>query len=67
MAKINLKELNSELSPDELSEINTASGILSIFDEDSPEMTEQMLLQLKRMRQVFVGNGPDGMDALHLL
>lgn len=51
MAKMSIKELNSELSPDELSELDAAAALPPVFDDDSPEMTAEMLLQFKRMRQ----------------
>ena len=51
MAKISIKELSRELSPDELSELDAAAAIPPVFDDDSPEMTAEMLLQFKRMRQ----------------
>ena len=51
MAKLNIKELNKELSMDELSELDTAAALPPVFDNDSPEMTAEMLLQFKRVRQ----------------
>ncbi len=51
MAKLNIKELNKELSMDELSELDAAAALPPVFDNDSPEMTAEMLLQFKRVRQ----------------
>ena len=51
MAKLNIKELNIELSMDELSELDAAAALPPVFDNDSPEMTAEMLLQFKRVRQ----------------
>ena len=51
MAKMTMKELNKELSPDELSELDAAALLPPVFDDDSPEMTAEMLLQFKRIRR----------------
>ena len=51
MAKISMKELNKELTPDELSELDAAAALPPVFDDDSPEMTEEMLRQFKKIRQ----------------
>ena len=51
MAKIRFDELNKELSPDEMREIEAAAAIPTVFDEDSPEMTPEMLMQFKRMNR----------------
>ena len=51
MAKIRFDELNRELTPDEMQEIEAAAAIPTVFDEDSPEMTPEMLMQFKRMNR----------------
>lgn len=51
MAKMNLNELNQELTAEELAELDAAAALSPIFDDDSPEMTAEMLLQFKRIRQ----------------
>ena len=49
MAKITLNELNAELSNKELQELEAAESKTPVFDEDSPAMTPEQLLQFKRM------------------
>ena len=49
MAKIRMNELSAELSEAEQAELERASMLPPVFDEDSPEMTAEMLLQFKRM------------------
>ena len=49
MAKISMSELDTALSIEELEELETAEHKIPVFDEDSPEMTPEMLLQFKRM------------------
>ena len=51
MAKLRIKEIDKELSVDELSELETAAACSPVFDEDSPEMTAEMLQQFKRIRK----------------
>lgn len=51
MVKMSINELNEDLSPNELAELDAASIKPPVFDEDSPEMTAEMLLQFKRMHQ----------------
>ena len=50
MAKMSIKEIDKELSVDELSELEAAATCSPVFDEDSPEITAEMLQQFKRMR-----------------
>lgn len=51
MAKIRYEELNEELTREEMNEIEAASAMPVVFDEDSPEMTAEMLMQFKRMNR----------------
>ena len=51
MAKMNGKELSCDLTADEWQELNTASKRRPLFDEDSPELTDEMLQQFKRLHQ----------------
>ena len=43
-----LKELTIELTQEELLELEAAADKLIVYDEDSPEMTKEMLTQFKR-------------------
>lgn len=51
MVKMNINELTSELTEEELSDLEIAANNPIIHDEDSPEMTEEMLMQFKRMNK----------------
>lgn len=51
MVTMNLNELSSNLTPDELQELETAESKSPVFDSDSPEMTPEMLMQFKRMNK----------------
>jgi hypothetical protein len=48
MAKMTMNEIGTELTAEELCEIETAAGLQPVFDDDSPEMTLEMLKQFKR-------------------
>ena len=51
MVNMSFKELNAELTKEELEELESAAARTIKYDEDSPEMTEEMLKQFKRMKQ----------------
>ncbi len=51
MAKITMDELRAELSAEELRELEAAEGKAPVFDEDSPAMTMEQLMQFKRMNR----------------
>ena len=57
MAKVSYKDLKPELTSDELQEIENAAARTILYDEESPEMTEEMLKQFKRMNQKGRVNG----------
>ena len=48
MAKMTLRDIGKELSAEELRELEAAEKKEAVFDEDSPEMTAEMLMQFKR-------------------
>lgn len=50
MGKMSIKELTKELSPEDLSDLDAAASLSPVFDDDSPEMIAEMLLQFKRVR-----------------
>ena len=52
MVNISFKELCTELTREELEELESAAARTIKYDEDSPEMTEEMLKQFKRMKQL---------------
>lgn len=51
MVKMTLNEINAELSPEELKELQEAESKHPVFDEDSPEMSYEQLMQFKRMNR----------------
>jgi len=44
-----MNEITAELTPEEIRELEAAEKMLPVFDEDSPQMTAEQLLQFKRM------------------
>ena len=52
MAKITMSSLDKTLTAEELQELDAAEHKAPVFDEDSPEMTAEMLLQFKRMNSI---------------
>ena len=51
MVKMNFNEINTELSSDELKELEDAAARAIVYDEESPEMTPEMLKQFKQLKQ----------------
>jgi len=51
MVKMSIKDLDRTLSVEEVQELEAAQRLHPVFDEDSPEMTADMLQQFKRMNQ----------------
>ena len=51
MVKMDINKLDMELSKEEILELEEAAARSIVFDEDSPEMTPEMLMQFKRMKQ----------------
>ena len=51
MAKITMNELNTELTEEELQELEAAERMPPVFDEESPAMTTEQLLQFKRINR----------------
>lgn len=49
--KISMNELTPELTQEELLELEAAENKPIVYDEDCPEMTEEMLSQFKRMNK----------------
>ena len=52
MVNMSFKELNDELTKEELQELENAAARTIKYDEDSPEMTEEMLKQFKRDNRI---------------
>lgn len=51
MAKMSFKDLDRKLTEAELQEMEDAAARSIVFDEESPEMTPEMLNQFKRIKQ----------------
>ena len=49
MAKMRMNEMDAALTAEEWTELEAAERMAPVFDEDSPEMTAEMLMQFKRM------------------
>ena len=52
MVKMKWDELDTDLTQEELRDLEEAEAKKIVFDEDSPEMTASMLRQFKRMKQI---------------
>lgn len=50
MVKMQAINISPELTPEERAEVEAAAAMPSMFDEDSPEMTPEMLRQFRRMQ-----------------
>ena len=44
-----MNEITAELTPEEIRELEATEKMPPVFDEDSPQMTAEQLLQFKRM------------------
>ena len=51
MVKMNFDDIKNELTEEELRELEEAAAGEIVFDEESPEMTPEMLKQFKQMKQ----------------
>lgn len=51
MVKMSFKDISSELNQKELQQLEDAAARTILFDEESPEMTEEMLAQFKSLKQ----------------
>lgn len=61
MAKVMMSEITSELTPEELQEIEAASLRPVTYDEDSPEMTAEMLKQFHGFNTIPISVSPASM------
>ncbi len=50
--RIKASDLGRELSPEEIQELDAAASRPIVYDEDSPQMTPEMLAEFKRVRQI---------------
>ena len=61
MAKVMMNSLPAELTPEEAAELEAAEKMPIVFDDDCPEMTNEMLKQFHRPNTVMVKISPDSM------
>lgn len=61
MAKVTMNSLPAELTPEEMAELEAAEKMPITFDDDSPEMSAEMLRQFQRMDHVTVRISPDNL------
>lgn len=54
MAKVMMSSLPAELTPEEIAELEAAEKMPLLFDDDCPEMTDEMLKQFHRMDKVTI-------------
>ena len=67
MAKITMNSLPAELTAEELAELEAAEGMPVTFDEACPEMTDEMLMQFRRMDKVAIRISPGNMKKVKAL
>lgn len=67
MAKVMMSSLPAELTPEELAELEAAQKMPITFDDDCPEMTDEMLKQFHRMDKVTISISPGNMKKVKSL
>lgn len=67
MAKVMMNSLPAELTPEEMAELEAAEKMPITFDDDSPEMTNEMLKQFHRMDKVTIRISPGNMKKIKSL
>ena len=61
MAKVTMHSLPANLTKEEMAELEAAEKMPIIFDDDCPEMTEEMLSQFHRTDMVTIQISPVNM------
>ncbi len=64
MAKITMNSLPAQLTPEELAELEAAEKMPITFDDDCPEMTDDMLKQFHKMDKVTIKISPGNMKII---
>ncbi len=67
MAKITMNSLPAQLTPEELAELEAAEKMPITFDDDCPQMTEDMLKQFHKMDKVTIRISPRSMKKIKSL
>ena len=52
MVKMNFNDISADLTEEEIAELEAAEEKAEVFDADSPERTQAMLTQFKKMNQI---------------
>lgn len=67
VAKVMMNSLPAELTPEEIEELEAAEKMPICFDDDCPEMTDEMLKQFHRMDSVTIKLSPSSMKKVKSL
>ncbi len=67
MAKVIMNSLPAQLTPEEIEELTAAEKMPIIFDDDCPEMTDDMLKQFHRMDKISIKISPSNMKIVKSL
>ena len=67
MAKVIMISLPAQLTPEEIEELAAAEKMPIIFDDDCPEMTDDMLKQFHRMDKISIKISPSNMKIVKSL
>lgn len=67
MAKVMMNSLPAELTPEEIEELEAVEKMPICFDDDCPEMTDEMLKQFHRMDSVTIELSPGSMKKVKSL
>lgn len=67
MAKVMINSLPPELTPEEMAELEAAEQMPITFDDDCPEMTDEMLKQFHRMDMVTIKISPSNLKKVKSL
>lgn len=67
MAKVMMNSLPPELTPEEMAELEAAEKMPIVFDDDCPEMTDEMLKQFHKVNTVTIGISPSNMKKVKAL
>lgn len=62
-----MHSLPAELTPEEIAELNAAEKMPIVFDEDCPEMTDDMLKQFHRTNNITIKLSPENMKKIKSL
>lgn len=67
MVQIQYSDITTELTPEEIEELETAEKMPIIYDEDSPKMTSKMLKQFHPANTITIKLSPQSADKVREL